>query len=104
MIKALKPCESEIAKFPEGIREDIADLLIRLEFGQTLSLPISRPMPNIGKRVHESRLTDRGGEYRLIYMIVGAENIWLIHAFKKQSQKTPLKQIQVCKNRLKQIV
>ena len=104
MIKALKPCESELARFPETIREDIADLLIRLDFGQTLSLPISRPMPSIGKRVHELRLCDRSGEYRLIYLIAGKGNIWLIHAFKKKSEKTAKNDIQICKNRLKQII
>ena len=104
MIKALKPCETELIKFPESVREDLADLLIRLDFGQTLSLPISRPMPSIGKRVHELRLSDRGGEFRVIYLIAGQGNIWLIHAFKKQSEKTSKKDIQICKSRLKQIL
>ena len=64
MIHALKQCQKEIAGFPEEVREDLADALARLNEGHKLSMPLSRPMPSIGKSVHELRFRDRSGIYR----------------------------------------
>ncbi len=59
MIVILKQCRMEIEAFPEEIRGDLADALARLDAGLMLSLPLSRPMPAIGRGVHELRLKDR---------------------------------------------
>jgi hypothetical protein len=42
--------------FPEDVRGDLADALARLDAGLMLSMPLSRPMPNMGRGVHELRL------------------------------------------------
>ena len=56
MIVILKACQREIATFPEETRGDLADALARLDAGLVLSMPLSRPMPAIGRGVHELRL------------------------------------------------
>ena len=58
MIVILKACGREVREFPEEVRGDLADALARLDAGQTLVMPLSRPMPSIGKGVHELRLKD----------------------------------------------
>lgn len=58
-----KACQREIADMPEEVRKDLAGLVARLEEGHLLSMPISRPMPSIGKVVHEFRIKDRSGIY-----------------------------------------
>lgn len=70
MIQALKQCQQEIENFPDENREDLADMLARLDTGLMLSMPISRPMPSIGRGAHELRLKDRSGIYRVIYVFV----------------------------------
>jgi phage-related protein len=102
-IEFLKQCEKEILDWPEEVREDFADALARLERGHTLSMPLSRPMPSVGSGVHELRLKDRSGIYRVIYFLVGMNQIWLIHAFQKKTQKTPLQDIALAKERLRRI-
>lgn len=104
MIQALKQCQKEIEGFPEDIREDLADALARLVEGLLLSMPLSRPMPSIGRRVHELRLKDRSGIYRVIYVFVRQGDIWLVHAFKKKTQQTPQQNIDLAKKRLKEIL
>jgi phage-related protein len=69
VILILKACRREIREFPEEIRGDLADALARLDSGQTLSMPLSRPMPSIGKGAHELRLKDRTGAYRGVYAL-----------------------------------
>lgn len=104
MINILRQCQKEILDFPTEVREDLADLLARIDAGLMLSMPISRPMPSIGKGVHELRLKDASGIYRLIYVFVGQSNVWLIHGFKKTTQQTPHKNIELAKKRLKEVL
>jgi phage-related protein len=57
-VEILKQCQKEILDWPDEIREDLADAIARLERGHVFSMPLSRPMPSIGKGVHELRLKD----------------------------------------------
>ena len=47
MVEILKACERGIRSLPTAIREDLADAIARIEDGQTLSMPLSRPMSGI---------------------------------------------------------
>lgn len=102
VIYILNQCQRELKTFPEEVRGDLADALARLEEGHMLSMPLSRPMPSVGNGVHELRLRDRSGIYRVIYVIVKGL-ICLLHAFKKTTQQTPLHHIEVAKKRLKEV-
>lgn len=104
MIRVLKRCQRELDDFPEDVRADLADALARLDAGDKLSMPLSRPMPSVGKGVHELRLKDSSGIYRVIYVFVGGGEIWLLHGFKKKSQQTPSLNIEVAQKRLKEIL
>jgi phage-related protein len=103
MLNVLRQCARELEEWPEEVRSDLADAIARLERGQTLSMPLSRPMPSIGPAMHELRLKDRSGIYRIIYWLKGDGTIYLIHAFKKKTSKTPPQNIEMAKNRLKRI-
>jgi len=97
----LKTCQREIAELPDEIRGDLADALARLDAGHSLSMPLSRPMPTVGKGVHELRLRDRSGEYRVIYAIGKSGEVHVIHAFKKQTQATPQGNVDLVRKRIK---
>ena len=104
MIHPLKQCLKEIEEFSEEVRADLADALARLDEGHTLSMPLSRPMPSIGKGVHELRFRDRSGVYRVVYYLAGAGLIWLLHAFHKKTQQTPKQNIDLAKKRLQEVL
>jgi len=104
VIEILKQCQKELEDFPLVVREDLADALARLQVGHTLSMPLSRPMPSIGKGVHELRFRDRSGIYRVIYVLLGASEIWLLHAFMKKTAQTPKQNIQLAQKRLKEVL
>jgi len=89
---------------PKVIREDLADALARLDQGHTLAMPLSRPMSTIGKSVHELRLKDHSGIYRIIYMFIKHDDIWLLHAFKKTTQETPNQNIRLAKKRIRELI
>lgn len=63
-------------------------------------MPHSRPMPVIGRRCHELRITDKDVTWRVIYRI-DADAIVILDVFEKKTSKTPRKVIDVCKDRLR---
>ncbi len=104
MIIILKACRKEIEDFPEAIRGDLADALARLDAGLTLSMPLSRPMPAIGRGVHELRLRDRSGSYRVVYALVIRAEVHVLHAFKKTTEATSARNLALARARLKEVL
>jgi phage-related protein len=76
-------------------------LLRKLQLGERLPMPQSRPMPSIGPRCHELRINDADTTWRLIYRI-DSDAIVIAEVFAKKTEKTPKEVIQVCKKRLKE--
>jgi phage-related protein len=76
-------------------------LLRRLQRGEVLSMPESRPMPVIGARCHELRIDDivQKKEWRIIYY-VGRLAIAVLEVFPKETRTTPEDVIRNCKRRL----
>ena len=72
-----------------------------LQKGESLSLPHSRPMPNIGRHVHELRVIDRQSTWRIVYR-VDSDAIVIAEVFAKRTQETPQRIVQVCKQRFGQ--
>lgn len=76
-------------------------LLRRLQRGEKLHLPHSRPMPSIGRRCHELRITDADKTWRIIYRI-DADAIVILDIFNKTTPQTPQHVVADCRRRLKQ--
>src|SRR2546428_13639626 len=67
--------------FSQEARIEAGYLLGRLQQGENLSLPQSRPMPSIGRRCHELRVPDKGQDWRIgdrigPAAIVSLEGVW----------------------------
>ncbi|HEX9713606.1 MAG TPA: type II toxin-antitoxin system RelE/ParE family toxin [Actinomycetota bacterium] len=81
-------------------RVETGVLLRRLQRGESLIMPHSRPMPAIGKRCHELRIMDEDATWRLVYR-VDDDAIIIADVFSKKTQATPKKVIAVCRARLR---
>src|SRR5512138_3921039 len=86
--------------FSSAARLEAGFLLRRLQRGESLALPYSRPMPSIGARCHELRVTDRQRTWRIIYRI-DEDAIVLLEVFAKQTNQTPAQVIETCQRRLR---
>jgi len=82
-------------------KREVGFLLRRLQRGESLSLPHSRPMPSIGPNCHELRIVDQNGTWRIIYRI-DSDAIVLLAVFAKKTQETPKSVIKTCKARMKE--
>lgn len=76
-------------------------LLRRLQQGQRLSMPHSRPMPSIGRRCHELRIDDSTRTWRIIYRI-DTDAVVIACVFEKKTGTTPKRRIAESRQRLKQ--
>jgi phage-related protein len=76
-------------------------LLRRLQKGESLSLPHSRPMPTIGRRCHELRIVDKTATWRVVYR-TDPDAVIIAEVFSKKSTRTPKSAIGTCKRRLKE--
>jgi phage-related protein len=57
-----------VRSFPARVRRELGKAIFDLQKGETLRMPVSRPMPEIGAGVEEIRIRDRGGSYRAFYL------------------------------------
>ena len=75
-------------------------MLGRLQEGESLGMPHSRPMPNIGVRCHELRIRDETKNWRIFYR-TDADAIVIAEVIEKTTQATPKWVIELCKRRFK---
>jgi phage-related protein len=88
--------QKQIKKFPEKVQREFSVITAKLERDGKLKFPISRKVRN---GIFELRIKHKG-EWRALYGFV--KNIVIIlKVFRKKSQKTPRRFIQVAVNRLK---
>lgn len=88
--------------FSQSGRRDAGFLLRKLQQGQKLALPHSRPMPAIGPRCHELRIQD--GETRKSWRIfyrIDSDAIVIAEVEEKRTQQTPKGTLERVKARLK---
>jgi len=92
--------EVKTPPFSSEARIETGVLLRRLQRGESLSLPHSRPMPSIGRRCHELRIPDENKAWRIFYR-VDEDAVVILEVFNKTTRQTPQKVIDDCKNRLR---
>ena len=81
-------------------RREAGFLLRRLQRGEKLSMPQSRPMPSIGRRCHELRIPDATNTWRIIHRL-DDDAIVILDVFGKKTRKTPQAVIDRCKKRIR---
>jgi len=92
--------EVKTPPFSASARIEAGVLLRRVQRGDNLSLPHSRPMPSIGPRCHELRIPDENLTWRIVYRIDG-DAIVIAHVFEKKSRATPKRVIETSRRRLR---
>jgi phage-related protein len=91
--------EVKTPPFSQTARIEAGFLLRRLQQGENLELPHSRPMPSIGSHCYELRIRDVDKNWRIIYRI-DEDAILIIEIFNKTTRATPDLVIENCKRRL----
>lgn len=93
--------EVKTPPFSKAARIEAGYLLRRLQQGEALLLPHSRPMPGIGPRCHELRIIDEGLSWRIIYR-ADADAVIIAAVFAKKTARTPQDVAETCRKRLRE--
>src|SRR4051812_20203415 len=90
-----------IMEFPAGIQARYIQLTQRiLAFGPNLGMPHSRAM---GWGLFELRLKSKEGIGRVFDCNFANRRIMMLHAFVKKSAKTPVKELKIAHDRIKEV-
>lgn len=90
----------DLRDFPEAARREAGHQLYLIQLG--LDPDDYRPMPAVGPGVVEIRI-HAGTEFRIFYVAKFAGVVFVLHAFEKKTQKTPKQDIQLGRERLKEV-
>lgn len=86
--------------FSSAARREVGVLLRRLQRGEKLGLPHSRPLPSLGRRCHELRIIDAQTTWRIIYRL-DPDALIVVEIFSKKTQATPANILDACNDRLR---
>jgi len=92
--------ELKTPPFSLEARLEAGYLLRQLQQGMKLTLPQSRPMPNVGRRCHELRINDENSTWRIVYR-TDADAVVILEILEKKTQTTPRHIINICKDRIR---
>ncbi len=94
--------EIKTPPFSKRARTAAGVLLRRLQMGDTLGMPDSRPMPSIGARCHELRVDDpdTGHAWRILYRL-DTDAVLIGDCFAKKTRATPKRVIESCRRRFR---
>ena len=92
----------EIAQsYGAPVRRAIGSELRLLQKGER---PIHcRPLKTIGRGVWEIKVAEKAGQFRVVYLVRRGDRIYVLHVFQKKSHRTPKRDLDLARNRLKEI-
>lgn len=94
--------KEQLQEFPEPVQKRIGYALFIVQVGDTPNS--AKPLKGVGSGVFEIVQPFDGDTYRAVYAVKLGERIYMLHAFQKKSKrgiKTPKKEIDLIKRRLK---
>lgn len=93
-----------LREYSVEVRQEVGALLRLLQDGDRLGMPQSRPVKQLGPSAFELRVKDGAGIYRVFYVLFDSDRILVPHVFTKKTQKTPLKEVETARRRLRRLI
>ena len=91
----------DVKAFPAKARQAAGYQLSKVQDGQE---PTDwKPLKTVGNGVKEIRLSEAGGAFRVVYIVVKGRSIYVLHAFPKKTQKTSQRDINLAKQRYREV-
>ena len=91
----------DLAEFPESARRRAGYELFLVQVGRE---PAGfKPIPSVGPGAYEIRVRDEAGAFRVIYVAKFEHAIYVLHAFRKTTQKTAKADIDLAARRYRLI-
>ena len=95
---------AEIRSLPRAVRRSIGAAIWDLQLGRTLRMPLSKPLSSVESGVHELRVHEESGHYRVLYCVRPAVGVLILSAFAKRTRRTPAREMRLARHRLKDLL
>ena len=92
-----------IRRFPKEARTRLGKGLFRLQMGEQIGMPNSRPMSTVAG-VSELRVKAEDGSFRAFYYTASSKGVLVFHAFVKKTQRTPPLEFELARKRLEELL
>src|SRR5271155_3800212 len=110
MAKAEKPAALDfrgdnkeiLSSFPLSVKATFGFNLRRLQNGES-AVCVIRSMPSVGSGVFELKEQDERTWYRVMYLAKVMDEIYVLHCFEKNTNKTSRRDLDIAKARLKEV-
>jgi len=93
--------EVKTPPFSHDARIEAGFLLRRLQNGESLGMPISRPLPSVGPNCHELRVVDRDATWRIVYHLA-SDAVVILEVFSKKTRTLPTQLASAARRRLRE--
>lgn len=98
-IEWLGSSKQDLRDFPIAARQRAGYQLALIQDGEE---PVDwKPMDSVGAGAREIRIKCRDGAFRVFYVVNRPEAIYVLHAFRKKTEKTEKRDIDLAKARYK---
>lgn len=92
----------DLCEFPKDARREAGYQLDRVQNG--LDPEDFKPMSDVGSGVQEIRIKDEAGIFRVLYVAKLEDAVYVLHCFKKKSQRTSKSDLDLASNRYAELV
>lgn len=100
-LEFLGSSRDDLVAMPAGVRHAIGLELMRVQFGGD---PTDfKPMPSVGSGTYEVRVRDASGAFRAMYVAKFGTTVYVLHAFRKKTQRTANVDLELAKVRYRMI-
>src|SRR5580704_9745883 len=89
----------QIRAFPVSARKEAGVELYKVQLG--VAPNDWKPMASVGEGVHEIRIRDEAGAFRVLYIAKFEQAIYVLHAFPKKTARTTKRDLDLAATRLK---
>ncbi len=55
-------------------------------------------------KLWEIKIRTQGGSYRFFYVSIERNEVYILHAYRKQGQKAPIKELEIARKRIKEVL
>ena len=94
--------KDDLRRFPASARSQAGFQLDKVQRGED---PDDwKPMPTIGPGVREIRIREAAGAFRVIYVAQIGQALHVLHCFQKKTERTSLKDLQLARQRLREVM
>ena len=92
---------ADLKDFPKNAMQDVGFQLDKISKGQDPD--DFKAIPRVGRGAMELSVWDEEGTFRILYVHKFEDAVYVLHCFKKTTQKIPDADIDIAKNRYKSI-